>query len=40
VVSSAPFITGILYLGSATLARGQAPPAGTQALPEDRPKAA
>jgi hypothetical protein len=40
VVSSAPFITGVLYLCSAALADRSAPPAGRQARPRDRPKAA
>jgi len=40
VVSSAPVIAGVLYLWSAVLAGRSVPPAGAQARPQDRPKAA
>lgn len=40
VVSSAPVITGILYLVSARIAGRQAPPAQTDTGPAERPKAA
>jgi len=40
VVSSAPFIAGILYLWSAASAGRSVPPEGAQARPEGRPKAA
>ncbi|HZD70462.1 MAG TPA: hypothetical protein VFA45_16660 [Actinomycetes bacterium] len=39
VVSSAPFIGGVLYLCSAAVAGGSAPSGGTHARPEGRPKA-
>ncbi|HZD00639.1 MAG TPA: hypothetical protein VFA46_10745 [Actinomycetes bacterium] len=40
VVSSAPFIAGILYLWSAAMAGRSVPSGGTHARPEGRPKAA
>jgi hypothetical protein len=40
VVSSAPFVAGVLYLCSAALAGRSAPPLGMRARPQDGPKAA
>lgn len=40
IVSSVPFIAGVLYLWSAAVAGSSAPPGGTKPRPEGRPNAA